>query len=133
MPKIRYFIYTTKFNLSDILKAISKKMGSLLLLIALILFLPNSSKASTQKNGQEIFIQHCSACHVNGGNIIRRGKNLKLSTLKRFDLDNAESIAKISREGVGIMSGYSKVLEEGEDELVAKWILEQAQKAWFQG
>ena len=76
---------------------------------------------------------HCSACHVKGGNIIRRGKTLKSSALKRNGLDNPESIANIARLGIGSMSGYAEVLGEGEDKIVANWIFEQSQKAWTQG
>ena len=35
-------------------------------------------------NGAKIFKANCAGCHVNGGNIIRRGKNLKLRALKRY-------------------------------------------------
>ncbi len=76
---------------------------------------------------------HCSGCHINGGNIIRRAKNLKIQALKRNGLDNPESIAKVARKGIGIMNGYEDVLKEGEDEILAIWIWQQAQKAWVQG
>tara|TARA_B100000029_G_scaffold74062_1_gene66028 strand:+ start:196 stop:552 length:357 start_codon:yes stop_codon:yes gene_type:complete len=84
-------------------------------------------------SGEEIFSMHCSGCHINGGNIIRRSKNLKLSTLHRNGLDDVDSIARIAREGIGIMSGYKEVLKEGEDKLVSDWILQQAQNAWIHG
>ena len=76
---------------------------------------------------------HCSGCHVQGGNIIRRRKTLKLSALKRNGFDNQDAIARIAREGIGSMSGYEEVLGKGGDKLVAKWVWEQAQKAWVQG
>ena len=74
-----------------------------------------------------------SACHVNGGNIIRRNKTLKLAALKRNGLDNQEDIARVAREGMGIMSGYEDVLGKQGDKKVAIWIWEQAQNAWVQG
>ena len=83
--------------------------------------------------GENLFIEHCSGCHVNGGNIIRRNKTLKISDLKRNGLDNPEAIAKIARLGIGNMSGYEEVLGEGGDQIVANWIWEQSQKAWVQG
>ena len=83
--------------------------------------------------GENIFSQHCAGCHLMGKNIIRRSKNLKLKTLQRNGLDNPESIAQIAREGIGRMDGYAKVLKEGEDKVVAIWILNQAQNAWTQG
>ena len=83
-----------------------------------------------EESGQDLFISHCAGCHVNGGNIIRRGKTLRLSALKRNGVDSQEEIAKIAREGIGIMSGYKNVLGEGGDKQVAIWIFEQAQNAW---
>ena len=72
-------------------------------------------------------------CHINGGNIIRRGKNLKLKTLERDDLATVTAIAAIAREGRGQMSGYADVLDADGDQLVAEWVLMQAQNAWTQG
>ena len=83
--------------------------------------------------GAVLFEQHCAGCHINGGNIIRRGKNLKLKTLERNDIATVEAIAAIAREGRGQMSGYADVLGTDGDQLVAEWILLQAQNAWTQG
>ena len=85
------------------------------------------------EEGAILFVHHCAGCHLNGGNIIRRGKNLKLATLQRQGLDSTDAIANIARNGIGQMSGYSDKLGEDGDQLVAAWILQQAQKAWIQG
>jgi len=83
--------------------------------------------------GAALFKQHCAGCHINGGNIIRRGKNLKLKTLERDDLATVTAISTIAREGRGQMSGYADVLGADGDQLVAEWVLMQAQNAWTQG
>ena len=44
-----------------------------------------------------------------------------------------DAIAAIAREGRGQMSGYADVLGTDGDQLVAEWILLQAQNAWTQG
>ena len=98
--------------------------------IVLIIGLIICPIAIAEESGQDLFISHCAGCHVNGGNIIRRGKTLRISALKRNGVDSQEEIAKIAREGIGIMSGYKNVLGEGGDQQVAIWILEQAQNAW---
>ncbi len=98
--------------------------------IVLIIGLMICPIAIAEESGQDLFISHCAGCHVNGGNIIRRGKTLRLSALKRNGVDSQEEIAKIAREGIGIMSGYKNVLGEGGDKQVAIWIFEQAQNAW---
>jgi len=99
--------------------------------IILIISLTICPIAIAEESGQDLFISHCAGCHVNGGNIIRRGKTLRLSALKRNGVDSQEEIAKIAREGIGIMSGYKNVLGEGGDKQVAIWIFEQAQNAWI--
>ncbi len=96
------------------------------------LSLPKEVIAIDSGSGKNLFKNYCAGCHINGGNIIRRSKNLKLSSLKRNGIDNPETIAKIARQGIGIMSGYKDQLGDKGDQLVANWILEQAQKAWVQ-
>ena len=103
------------------------------LIIASFASHPNKVFALNENLGEHLFIENCAGCHINGGNIIRRNKTLKEKDLKRNGIDTKEKIAKIAREGIGIMDGYEEVLGEKGDQLVANWILKQAQKAWVQG
>ena len=105
------------------------------LLLLLNLSSPETAAAAVQDTspGAVLFEQHCAGCHIHGNNIIRRGKNLKLKTLERDDIATVEAIAAIAREGRGQMSGYAEVLGTDGDQLVAEWILLQAQNAWTQG
>ena len=91
---------------------------------------PKELNAIEADSGRNLFNHNCAGCHVNGGNIIRRSKNLKISSLKRNGIDNPEAIAKIARQGIGIMSGYEDSLGVDGDQIVANWVWEQAQKAW---
>ena len=120
-----------KFNL-DPKKIFSLTIGNFLIVCSLLIF-SNQSWALNNSSGETLFNQNCSGCHVRGGNVIRRNKTLKLSALKRYGLDSPEEIAKVARNGIGIMSGYEEVLGEGGDQIVANWIWEQTQKAWVQG
>ncbi len=104
-----------------------------ILLVTCILTLTNTTSAANELNGETLFKNHCSGCHINGGNIIRRQKTLKLSALQRNGLDDPEKIARVARIGTGIMSGYEEVLGNGGDKLVANWVWQQAQNAWTQG
>lgn len=81
-------------------------------------------------DGGELFANHCVGCHVNGGNIIRRGKTLKLAALERNGIYAAEQIAAIAAGGLGQMSGYGAVLGEGGPEAVADYVWMQAQLDW---
>tara|TARA_B100000965_G_scaffold355692_1_gene333200 strand:+ start:61 stop:432 length:372 start_codon:yes stop_codon:yes gene_type:complete len=96
------------------------------------LSLPKELNAIKADSGESLFKHNCAGCHINGGNIIRRSKNLKISSLKRNGIDNQEAIAKIARQGIGIMSGYEDKLKDNGDQIVAEWVLTQAQKAWVQ-
>ena len=52
--------------------------------------------------GALLFEQHCAGCHINGSNIIRRGKNLKLKPRARDAIATVTAISAISREGRGV-------------------------------
>ena len=96
------------------------------------LSLPKELNAFDASLGANLFKHNCAGCHINGGNIIRRSKNLKISSLRRNGINNPEEIAKIARQGIGIMSGYEDNLGVNGDQIVANWVWEQAQKAWVQ-
>ena len=81
-------------------------------------------------NGAEIFSIHCVGCHVNGGNIIRWGKNLKKNALKRYGMDSVEAITAIVTNGKNNMSAYKERLSEQQIKNVATYVLEQAAKDW---
>ena len=98
----------------------------MLLLAASVLLAPAQAFA----DGSALFQLHCAGCHTNGGNIIRRGKTLKLAALERQGLASEEAIARIAAAGVGQMSGYGAVLgKEGTAE-VAAWVWQQALADW---
>ena len=107
--------------------------ASLVLLLSLGSTGASLAAGADTSRGAVLFEQHCAGCHINGGNIIRRGKNLKLKTLERDEIATVTAIAAIAREGRGQMSGYADVLGTDGDQLVAEWVLIQAQNAWTQG
>jgi len=80
--------------------------------------------------GARLFEAHCVGCHLGGGNIIRRGRTLKLAALQRADLASPQAIARVAAAGLGQMSGYGAVLGPGGSEQVAAWVWEQAQAGW---
>ncbi len=84
-------------------------------------------------SGAELFGNHCVGCHINGGNIIRRGKTLRLAALERNGIDGPGPIAAIAAAGRGQMAGYGAVLGEGGAEAVATYVWEQAQLDWPKG
>ena len=115
-------------------KFFSSKKFFFICLFSLCVFTisPNDLIALDTDLGETLFKNHCAGCHINGNNIIRRSKNLKISSLKNNGIDDPESIANIARQGIGIMDGYKDQLGDNGDQIVANWIWEQAQKAWVQ-
>lgn len=81
-------------------------------------------------NGAEIFSVHCAGCHINGSNIIRRGKNLKKNTLQKYGMYSLEAITNIVNNGKNNMSAFKDKLTPTEIENVAAYVLEQAEKNW---
>ena len=86
--------------------------------------------AADTANGAKIFSVECAGCHIKGGNIIRRGKNLKLKALKRNNVDSLEEIATLVTNGKNIMSAYKDRLSEQQIQDVSAYVLEQADKDW---
>lgn len=99
-----------------------------LVLVALLVFWPQPALASG--HGALLFENHCAGCHLNGGNIIRRGKTLKLAALERQGLASPEAIAQVAAAGIGQMSGYGAALGNGGPEAVAAYVWQQAQVGW---
>ena len=87
--------------------------------------------ASDIRDGETIFRNVCAGCHLRGGSVVLKGsKSLKLSDLEKRGIANVNSIAKIANEGIGYMKGYKHKLKDGEDKILAKWIIQNAEKGW---
>ena len=80
--------------------------------------------------GGRLFANTCAGCHLNGGNIVRRDRTLKLKALQRRGIDGPEAIARIAAEGIGRMDGYAKVLGPDGPEKVGAWVWKQALENW---
>jgi cytochrome c6 len=108
-----------------------KKLVTIILLILLLnINLISPALADDTINGTQIFSVHCAGCHINGSNIIRRGKNLKMKALKKNNMDSIEAIASIITNGKNNMSAYKDRLTEQQIQDVATYVLEQAEKNW---
>ena len=116
-------------------------MPLLLLALVVLVFWPRaawagelsgelSGVASSGVSGAQLFQNHCAGCHVNGGNILRRSKTLKLAALERNGITGPGAIATIAAQGRGQMSGYAAVLGDGGAEAVAAYVWAQAQAGW---
>lgn len=89
-----------------------------------------SVRAADLMTGAAVFEVHCAGCHVNGGNIIRRGKNLKQPALQKNGYATVEAIAQIVANGKANMSAYKDRLTAEEIESVAAYVLDRAAAGW---
>ena len=87
--------------------------------------------ASDLRNGETVFKNVCAGCHVRGGSVVLKGsKSLKLSDLEKRGIADVNSIKKIANDGIGFMKGYKNKLKDGEDKVLAQWIIQNAQNGW---
>lgn len=100
------------------------------LVVISVLFFFASPVLASSESGAAVFEANCAGCHSGGGNIIRRGKNLKTRALKRNHYDNVDAIASLVTKGKNNMSAYEDRLTPEEIEEVSQYVLEQAAKNW---
>jgi cytochrome c6 len=106
-------------------------LAVILLLFTLLLAFTHPAIADTlDSNGAKIFENNCAGCHVNGGNIIRRGKNLKLKALRKNNMNSVDAIALIVANGKNNMSAYQDRLTPQEIQAVSTYVLQQAENNW---
>ena len=89
-----------------------------------------ASPVKIAPSGESLFEANCAACHANGGNIIRRGKNLKRRAMKRNGFEEAGAIATIITQGKGIMPAYADRLSEKEIEAIAQYVHQRSEAGW---
>lgn len=85
---------------------------------------------AAESNAAKLFELHCAGCHINGGNIVRRGKTLKLKALEKNGYTSVDAIANITANGKGNMSAYKERLSETEIQDLAQYVLDRANQDW---
>ena len=87
--------------------------------------------ASDLRDGETVFKNVCAGCHVRGGSVVLKGsKSLKLSDLEKRGIADVNSITIIANEGIGFMKGYKNKMKDGEDKVLAQWIIQNAENGW---
>ncbi|MEM9448874.1 MAG: c-type cytochrome [Cyanobacteria bacterium P01_E01_bin.6] len=86
--------------------------------------------ASPSPDGATLFDINCAGCHANGGNIIRRGKNLRMKALTKNQMDSVDAIAHIVTVGKRPMSAYGDKLSAEEIQAVSRYVLARAEQDW---
>ena len=108
-----------------------KNLLTILVIVAILFISSNQyTLAATINNSAQLFETNCAGCHPHGGNIIRRGKNLKTRALHRNKLDSLEAIASLVTNGKNNMPAYQDRLTKKEIQDVAAYVLKQAEEGW---
>lgn len=102
----------------------------LLSLLLVLGFGQSSVLAADLAHGAAVFETHCAGCHINGGNIVRRGKTLKLKALEQNQVNTLEAIADLVSNGKGNMSAYQTKLSAAEIQAVSAYVLDRAETGW---
>ena len=107
----------------------------LILILAFVQIATNSQMAlaaitPATATAAEVFSANCAGCHINGGNIIKRGKNLKQKALKKYGMDSIANISNLVTNGKGIMPAYKARLSEQQIIDVSAYVLSQAEIDW---
>ena len=106
-------------------------MGIVLIVLVTLINAPALAEpVGNLNNGAEVFKANCAGCHIKGGNIVRRGKNLKLKALHKYKVDNQDAIASLVTNGKGIMSAYGDKLTPEEIANVSAYVLQRAEQNW---
>ena len=82
---------------------------------------------------RKIFNNNCASCHAGGKNSVVAAKNLQAAALTKYGKDTVEAITLQVTKGKGAMPAFSKKLSPDQINLVASYVLEQAQNGWAKG
>ena len=92
--------------------------------------IPAAETSEPAATGSSLFSANCAACHAGGGNIIRRGKNLKRKAMVRNGFGEVGAIASLVTKGKGIMPAYADRLTGEEIDAIAQYVHQRSESGW---
>ncbi|TYQ31231.1 cytochrome c6 PetJ [Pseudanabaena sp. UWO310] len=99
--------------------------------LTLLLGLSFSQPAfAEQTSGQKVFSSNCASCHAGGTNRVVAAKSLKKDALEKYGKYSVEAIVAQVTKGKGAMPAFGKKLTANEINLVANYVIEQADNGW---
>jgi cytochrome c6 len=114
----------------NIQKFMVGRIGGLIIALWATLAVPVWAADQAAAQPAALFEVHCAGCHLNGGNIVRRGKTLKLKALQQNSADSIAAIATIVANGKNNMSAYRDKLTAPQIDALAHYVLDRATKGW---
>jgi cytochrome c6 len=100
-----------------------------LMAIAVVSSTSMNSMEAAEKTGEQLFKEHCSVCHPEGGNIINPKKTLLKKNLEANNIKTAEDVIGIMRKpGPGMTIFDMKTMPEKDARKIADHILKKFNK-----
>lgn len=79
---------------------------------------------AADNTGETKFKEHCTACHADGGNVIKADKTLSRKDREKHGIKTAKDIVKIMRNpGEGMTAFDKKTLSDKEAKAIADYII----------
>jgi cytochrome c6 len=104
-----------------------RKMSIIIMALCGVTFLMITASRSTDaaaRTGEDLFKEHCAACHPNGSNIVNPKKTLQKKDLEANKIRSADDIVGIMRNpGPGMLTFDSKTISDKDAHLIAEFIL----------
>jgi cytochrome c6 len=86
--------------------------------------------AADLASGAQVFSTNCTACHMEGGNLVNATKTLKQADLEKYEMASLEAIKTQVLNGKMAMPAFKGRLTDEQIEDVATYVLDQAGKGW---
>ena len=87
-----------------------------------------SYPAGNADAGANVFGGKCVACHLGGGNLVKRNKTLKKDALTKYKMYSAKAIITQVTCGKGVMPNFGKQFSQEQIADVAAYVLREADK-----
>lgn len=82
------------------------------------------STVRAERSGEDLFKEHCSTCHPDGGNIINPGKTLRKDHRDAHRIiSKTDIVEKMRHPGKGMTSWSAATLPDSEAETIADYII----------
>jgi cytochrome c6 len=118
------FVITRNLPMKRILSTV------VMLIAAVVLFLPLPAIAADLANGAQVFSANCAACHAGGRNVVNAAKTLQKADLEKYDMASLEAIKTQITQGKNAMPAFTGRLTTEQIDNVAAYVLDQAEKGW---
>jgi len=114
----------SRIALPDIFPAGASAIATATVSAVIGLLLWQTPLHAADKTGETKFKEHCTACHADGGNIIKADKTLSRKDREKHGIKTAKDIVKTMRNpGEGMTTFDKKTVSDKEAKAIADYII----------